>query len=386
MADIYITDSKNVIYPVITGDLLLPKFGNWSSHINFGGTEVVPSGKVVLHWYDTDWHGYVIRSGIQNAVGTAVLVGGNGGLWRDNPVKMYDFTVAASLPIKEILADCGESLSITSDIKKLNQSVPNWIRRSAEAGQQLSDLCYSIDCIWSVLPDGSVYIGNYDYPSILTDNVTLINHDPTLLYSDFNALTTAIRPGQKITVLKTDYKIVAAHYRAEKHRANQLCLWYSDPQKTTSLDPLKSGMAQFVREIFWRADFYASYDAKVVLQRANGTLDVVFDSNRFPPLSSVPVALPWPNAKINVSPNDRVIVKFREGDPTKFVAELYTSKKGGKPIARKGDSVDCGSLVLKFAAGVLSATYTPPGGISQEGTTIALKGAISSGSSVIEDS
>lgn len=386
MADIYITDEAKNIYDIRTADLLLPKFGNWSAQIDFGGIDKVPSGRVILWYYGTDWHGYVIRSGIQNAVGTAVLVGGRGGLWRDNPTKMYDFQVAASLPISEILSDCGEVLSPTSDQSILGRYIPNWTRTSGEAGKQLTEICNKLDVVWSVLPDGSVYIGNYTYPPADDNNLTLQAHDPTLLYSCYNALASAVRPGMTLTPIDTPYRVVAAHYRAEMHNPSKLHVWYSDPRKMTKHDPLRAGLAQFVREIV-PTDYHAAYEGKVVLQRANGTLDVILDNNKFPPISSVPLSVPFPGAKINVKPGDRVIVKFLEGDPTKYIAELYTIKKGGKPLARKGDTVNVGTLVLKATGpGVYTMTYTDPLGVVQEGLTVNLKGVISSGSIVIEDS
>jgi hypothetical protein len=401
MADILITDSRGVEYAAKSGDLLLPLNGNWSAQINFGGIEALPAGQISLSWYDTTYNGYVIRGGIQNAQGTIAAAGGAGGLWKENPTKMYDYSLSAQLPLQEILSDCGEELSPTAEASKLSFTLPNWVRRKVTAGQQVADLVAQMDTYWTLANDGRIYIGDYIWSSANDERYTLQEHDPSLLYTMFNALSTNIRPGQTITVYDIDYKIACVHYSLTE-TGTTASMWYLDEQITTNqLDPLHAGLASFVRETMSQVDYHALYPGKVVVQRSDGTLDVMLDSKKIPPLTSVPLAYPWPGAKINVEADSRVLIAFRDGDPTQFMAQLYTNGQGGKPVARKGDMVDCGTLSIATIANGGTILYTPPNGTpSLVGSFVyvgpgtftvttgsqSVKGLIAEGSSVIEDS
>lgn len=404
MSDVYVTDSNNTTYTVQDGDLLLPLNGNWSAQLSFGGIDSVPTGQVQLTWYDTTYHGYVIRSGIQNVQGTAVLAGGSGGLWKQNPSKMYDNNVSASLPLQEILSAVNEQISPDADSDFLEKRLQNWIRRAESAGQQLVDLTTELGCYWTVAPDGGIYVGNYTWSAADDSLYTVQKHDPTLQFSWFNTLSTTIRPGQMITVYGTDYHIAAVHYELSG-TGTVVQMWYLDPRVLTSvLDPIREGLRQFVQETMARTNYHVVLSGKVVVQHEDGSLDIMMDSEEFPPLTNVPLRYPWPRAKINVSNNDRVLVAFENGDPVQYSAQLYGNGQGGKPIARKGDSVDCGTLTLT-AVGVMGTfTYVDPNGntstlgsitlpIPAAGTpgmitggSVSVSGLINQGSSVIEDS
>lgn len=372
MADVYVTDSQNQQYPVMKGDLLIPLVGNWTSQLDFGGIEIVPTGQVTLTWYDTNFMGYIVRSGVSDGIGTATLAGGAGGLWKQNPTKLYNYNVQAQLPFSEILADCGEKISENADTTKLTPLLTSWIRRETTAGQQVMDLIEHLGTYWSVSPDGGIYVGDYSWPTADKSAYTLQKHDPSLYYSWFNTIGASILPGQTIEVHQTAYKIAAAHYKLSSTGAIAQ-FWYLDSRaEKLTLDPLHQGLKQFILETISQLDYYAMYPGKVVVQREDGTIDIILDNPRLPPLTSVPIRLPWPGAKINVMPNTRVLVSFEDADPTQFSAQLWQTGQGGLPMARKTDSTNSGTLAMTATGVTASFIYTDPNGSAVTIGTILL--------------
>lgn len=384
MADAIITDSKNREFKVKSADLLLPYRGNWTARVDISGEEEVPEGLVSLKWHDTTYVGYVMRAGTYASISTLILAGGHGGLWKIIPSKMYDFNLAIQLPLSEIIAAAGEFLSPTSTPSRLFHNLPHWVRKEDEAGNQISDLSKVIGANWRVLKDGSIFFGNPSFEEQKTDNFFLQDHKPEILYSDFTTVSTSLQPGQSIKIYDTTYKIACINY-CLSDQGTSAYIWYHDPKLPAPEDPLHAGFSKYIREVMSYIDYHALYPGKVVLQRANGSIDVVLDSKKLPPLTSVPIRVPAPGAKIKVTPGSRVLVSFENGNPTQYSALLYEQGSGGRPIARLNDTVNCGQLIFKFTPPrALSVTYAPPGGQGQEGLTVNLQGIITSGSDIIE--
>lgn len=384
MADCIIIDSKNNQYPARSAELLLSFRGNWSAHFDISGAENAPEGSCTIKWLDTDYKGYILRTGVYAASTMVLIVGGKGGLWKQVPPKMYDFNMAAQLPLSDILSICGERLSLLSTRERLFQNMKHWVRKGDEGGNQIKALADSIGTGWRVLPDGSIFFGDTIFTPHTLENYYLKNHLPEANYSWFNTFSTSLQPGHVITINSASCNVTAVKYKLDGGGTTAE-VWYQDKTNPLPEDPLHAGLSKYIREVTNFVDYHAMYAGKVVLQRANGTIDVVLDNPKFPPLTSVPIRVPAPGAKINVAPGSRVIIAFDGGVPTEYSALLYDVGNGGKPVARKTDTVDIGNVVFKFTPpGALSVTYTDPMGIVQEGLAIKLKGIISSGSDVME--
>lgn len=134
-----------------------------------------------------------------------------------------------------------------------------------------------------------------------------------------------------------------------------------------------------------RIDVLAAYPARVASQASDGTLDVVPDSPKVPPLTGVPIRYGVPGVSAKVAAGARVMIEFAGGDPRQPMATIWESaavteititatkvKLGGdRPIARRGDPV----TVMLSPATV--ATLAKPGA----STSIPLTGAILDGAS-----
>jgi hypothetical protein len=155
-----------------------------------------------------------------------------------------------------------------------------------------------------------------------------------------------------------------------------LTCWFADEDAnpTTLDDPLRSGFEVFIKQTMRYVDFYKSYSAKVVMQRSDGTLDVIPDDKTLPPLTSVPVNPPVGGTNINVKNNEYCTVEFKNGDPTQYYVSSFIGGAGGARLALKDGEVDCGTMTITAVAnGVFTGTYVDGFGAT---TTIALNTAI----------
>lgn len=166
----------------------------------------------------------------------------------------------------------------------------------------------------------------------------------------------------------------------------------------------KSWLLTIIRAVMGHAMYWGQYPARIVTQRENGTLDVIPDDQRMPPMTEVPIRYGVPGIAVKVD-SGRVLVSFENGDPRYPVATLWdggvvrelkitvTTKvildcpdvclgdENGAPVARVGDVVEIVFPPASLLAGVVG---TPPATQPLTGTvtiTDVLLGVITSGGS-----
>ncbi len=138
-----------------------------------------------------------------------------------------------------------------------------------------------------------------------------------------------------------------------------------------------------------RFDALAAYPARVETQHADGTLDVVPDLKRVPPMTNVPIRYGVPGVRAKVAKNARVLVEFAGGDLERPIATVWESASvteltvaadkvrladGDRPLAREGDSV---VVLLSPASLALLMKPSPP-------SAVPIAGYIVKGSSKVK--
>jgi hypothetical protein len=158
-------------------------------------------------------------------------------------------------------------------------------------------------------------------------------------------------------------------------------------------------LADIVRKMIYHVDYYATYAAKVVQQRADGSLDLIFDHPRIPAMQRVAIRYPFPGASLKVAAGARVLVSFEDGSPAKPYAFAWQSPGleevqigGSRPIARQSDTVvtpvPAGTMLTLQAVGSIPVNIgqaqVMPGTPMQLMVTIgpSLTGSIITGSGV----
>jgi len=390
MADVFLKTPAGDKCTVMNGDLLLPLVGNYSAHLVFADAQAVPEGLCTLSWLGKEFSGYVIseRSGIDEGRISCLFVGGKGNLSKSVPSKMYDYQHSVRLPLQEIIASVGESLSSTSDQSVLSKTLPNWIRRAGDADSLINALCDKAGSIWRMLPDGSLFVGTNKWVQANSFDFDLLNPLPTYGAAMFAVQNFGVLPGERFPVTPLDIsgrKVACCQYKLEDDSL-RLLVWFAEENSSQETDPLHAGLASYIKETMRFVDYFAHYPCEVALQRSDGSLDVYPDSDRLPPLTSVPLRVPVGGTSLVVNAKDRVTVIFENADPTRYSAQLYEPGNPTRLLALKGGEVNGGSVTLAVAGmGVtIGGSYTDGFGSTSmlapaTSVTFSIKGQITNG-------
>jgi hypothetical protein len=157
-----------------------------------------------------------------------------------------------------------------------------------------------------------------------------------------------------------------------------------------NLDRLKSALERTVVALVGhRLDYLAFYEAAVVAQNGDGSLDVRGDDPRIGDIAHVPIRYGLPGVTVVTGKGARVLVGFEGGDPRRPIASFWDGggikelRFGGvAAVARVGDPV---TFTLPTAplpisgvcpAGVFTGTITAP--------PTSVSGKISTGSAKVK--
>jgi len=355
---------------VVAGNLLLPRVGAATCWISSLDAETAPTGAASLIWLGTTLQGVITHSGISEGRVSVCWTAGKGGLWKELPAKGYDAVVPASLILGHIMAESGETLSPSST--GLFATVPTWARKAGTAATALDLLADALGAVWRVLPDGSIWWGAETWPASSADG-ELLSADVALGLFRWAPLTLSILPGQTFQ----GGRVGCCSYTAAP--GSQRCrVWLLGEARQEN--PLRSGLVAVVREELRACDYLAMYPCQVVAQHTNGTVDVIPDSERMPPLSSVPLRGPAPGAKVTLpSAGARALLGFLEGTPSKHYAMAWEQGTGGAAVARVGDTVVAAAAMVTWMSQVAGAINgLAPGSVSP--ATPSAFGTISTGS------
>jgi hypothetical protein len=157
--------------PIIAATITMPGAGAWLAHVSADTDEVI-SGSVTIDIAGAQFVGTVMRGGVIHGRLELAVCGGAYGLPTVLAAQSYR-NVPASIPLKDILSACGETLSSTHDASKLAIFLPAWMRIESRGGQAMQMLLDKIAANWRVLADGTVWIGADTWPTQEVDAVVL---------------------------------------------------------------------------------------------------------------------------------------------------------------------------------------------------------------------
>ena len=382
-----ITSDGNPI-DIMSANILFPYFGNWSAHLVLANAESAPQGMCTLSLFGNDYTSYVIPTRSSDSEGRfyAMAIGGAGGLSSSISPKMYNSQIQVQFIVSDLLSEVGESISSTSSQSLLSTIIPGWTRMAGSASVALSQLIDSVGGIWRVLSDGSVFIGTDSFVQAASFDSVVLYQDPVHANATLATQTLALVPGQRFPTSPYDNlsnrKIGCCQYQVSPDQTTLTC-WFLE-ESGVYTDPLHEGLESFIKEVMRGIDYLANYPCEVLMQRADGTVDLQPDSGKIPMMTSVPMLVPVRGSKLRAKPKDRGILLFENGNPQGFRFQLFESGVGGAKVARLGDTVNCGVLTITAVSdGVFTGTYVDGSGTSTTialGTPIPIKGKIDSGS------
>jgi hypothetical protein len=144
-------------HPVHELPLALVKVGVWVADVELDATDPVMGAVVLSDGQGNDFQGTVFRGGQQVGRAHARILGGTGGLHSVQLEARHYQAATARLVAEEAVSGAGEALDPATD--PLAITLDYWSRAAGTAGAALSQLAEAVGCLWRVLPNGKVWLG-----------------------------------------------------------------------------------------------------------------------------------------------------------------------------------------------------------------------------------
>lgn len=301
------------------------------------------------------------------------IAGGRGGLWQLLDAKAYRQVTTGAI-LDDVAEETGEQLSarITDDIRAAYFQA--WHRPRARAASGIATLAQEIGLSWRVLRSGEIWLGTPDWPDIELERYgeLLDSGDGWDIYAPYGA--PLLEPGGAVEGRRVDAVVTTLDSSSLLQRA-----YYRRADAPAYLDRLRAGLGAFVDGLLGRSassvarwDYLALYPATVSRQAADGSLDLLPDDIvvRGAGFSGVRLKTGVPGLRATVPAGTRVLLGWEGGDPSRPYAATWEQGAvtavvfdgGSQAVARKGDSVDAGTLSGVAGATPVTFTYVPAGG------------------------
>ena len=292
----------------------LPLVGVWTAEVELGTGDGLPAvGEAVrlevlsAAGVGVAYQGTVRTSGEYEGRARLFIVGGAGGLGETVAAKPYANSPTALHLVTDLVRDAGEVLSATVDADALSErSVNTWLRAEGTGATGLQRIAEHFGYSWRVLRDGSVWVGSETWPAYSGADPYELEQDRAAdcgTYADGEELVPGeTREGRKV------YRVVHS-VRADGTRAR---VTYDRSER----DEFRAAVRGAIPELL----YLSSYEARVVGQNADGTVEVIAYDPRIGGLSKVPIRYGAPGISADVSFGARLRVAFEAADPSSYYA------------------------------------------------------------------
>lgn len=318
--------------PVISARVALPYLGGWHATIEATGESEL-SGQQTTDIDGEQFVGTVTRCSVYGGRVKLRVAGGAGGLPTELDARHY-VAPSALLVVQDILSACGEELDSSHQLTGVQ--LPSWERAKGPASHALGRLVASVGMVWRVTRAGKIWIGADTYPEQEVEH--------RLLDEEWGAGLIEIAPD--VPDLRPGVTFRGQQIRYVVHDLNGPTL-----RTEAYLEPPGGLLNRFLDGLRREIDYSRSYPGRVVVQNANGSLQVMLDDAKMKGsgLDRVPIRVGLPGFSVKVEKGARVSVSWDAGDPARPYAALWDGdghatevefKPGASsPVVRAGDSL-----------------------------------------------
>lgn len=264
----------------------------------------------------------VERVGPHGGFARVKLVGGTGGLSREVSAKYYR-DIPASTVARELLEECGEAVGEIN----LPGKLPTWVRAAGPAHEALRALMMRYpERVWQVTPGGKVQIGVPGWPE--HDDPLSVESEDAAAGVFVTAFSPKVQPGLHVTLTRGAEEIGKRVTRVT-HLVEGPS-WESPGGSLRTLigtgdgeDQGVSGLdASVQRAVRW-VDYLALYDAEVIRDHGDHTLDLRPLHPLLPEMTRVRLVQPIPGAMVKLKAGGIVLLSFQRGDPSRPLVLHY---------------------------------------------------------------
>lgn len=262
------------------------------------------------------------------------VIGGKNGISKTIQSQWYDGNVSVQVGVQDVCRLSGETFGSAQAGKVLN----TFQRHSGTAYEALNAIAEAFELVWWIGRDGQLHM-----LSERTSNAAVIGEA-----GERRESSVMITNPQTLELGATFDDQTIRHIRWRLTEKSFVAEAYFVP---------------FVFRPPVNTKYSRTYNAKVDKQNADDTIDVIADG-KFG-VTKVPLFCGIPHSKVKIDPGDQVILGFFGNSPQKpFAVAMGQDTGATKEVARKGDSVDLGSIsVVSAGVGPCTVTYIPAGGV-----------------------
>jgi hypothetical protein len=167
--------------PLLDVRVTLHRTGAWTADVlttRLSNPNLAAGGQATLSLGPMQLAGTILRGGSIRGSEHARIVGGKGGLGGLATAAGYQ-NATAQVVVNALLSGAKESLATSSDTTLLGTSLPFWTVRKEPVATALTRVTDTLNCVWRVLTDGTVWLGNdASYPQANLTRPTLLDAFP----------------------------------------------------------------------------------------------------------------------------------------------------------------------------------------------------------------
>lgn len=357
--------------------LLVPRVGQWTADVTLD-VDAGPSGPCTLSLDGRTYRGHVVRGAAYAGAWRGRIVGSAALLGTAPATALQGATLA--LVLRDLAGAVG--ITLAADMAPLDAVAPRWHRHEGSASAAVADIARAAGYAWRVRPDGILWLGSDTWATVTPASpVDVLDELPEAGRITLGGDTLDIAPGTTLALRGRDpVRVGVVEHRATADDVQTVVI--AEPV-TTERGGLLAALGRLLAPLTRRVDYTALWPARVVAQRADGTLDLHPDSARVAPCQSVPYRT-LRGLSVDVAAGARVLLGYEGGDPARPYALAWelgdaTALRvngGSRSTARDGDSV---SVTIPAGAVLVSS----PGGPIPNALPISLSGTITSGTAVL---
>lgn len=305
------------------------------------------------------------------------VTGGAGGLSRILPARSYQqgpLPIPLATILMDLMNEAGETLAtgVASALAESPYLLTRWTRVEGTVSATLTRVCQRFGLTWRVLDTGAVWVGKRTYPA----DPTYTAAEPTKYAVDpgdntqLRILTLApdaatIRPDTTVVgkrAIRVVYTLTPDAFRCE--------VYYPGPTGATD----REDEEQYTRRLLPELPYGRLYACTVTAVRANGRVEVRADDTTVGGVDGAILLAATPETAITPRVGQRCTLFFSAADPrVAYVVGFEQDPNSTASIARVGDSIDCGSVLIVAppGGGVCVVTAVPsstPGSFQITGT------------------
>lgn len=315
---------------VLGGSIELGLLGIWSGTIDVNADDMT-TGHAELSYVaggkSFTYTGTIVESAPSAGRTKVRFVAGAGRMSAELPARGYERDTPAATVAKDVCVTAGEVLAPGVDAELRSMLLtPSWHREKGSGNAALKALAAHLGLGFRALPNGNMWLGKETWPAA-PDAFEERGADADGVAA-YAPVLPDIQPGTNFSGRRVSSVV---HHFGGSLRADVTFL----RDATASTDRSKDAQSAFVRQNIPELERMKLYEAEVITQRTDGTLDLKADDARVGDCPGTPIYHGVPGLAVKVARGARIKVGFDGASPTGRFAALWTTNAAALELTLK---------------------------------------------------